>query len=118
MTCDMFQSFRKRKEGLECPLSPFTSKGGFFQKHEGPFVFETGGVGCDGWTRVKYVSSNSDPTDDTDWASPLSLGLGILSGKDGGGPSRADVLKPMRNFPGGWGDTLAPARRAEAGQNG
>lgn len=65
MTCDMFQSFRKGKEGLECPPPPFTSKGGFFQKREGPFVFETGGVGTGGWTGVKYVGSNSDPADDT-----------------------------------------------------
>lgn len=97
---------------------PFTSKGGFFQKHEGPFVFETGGIASGGWTGIKYAGSNSDPTDDTDWASSLSLGLGILIWEDGGGPSRAEVLKPIRNIPGESGDTLAPARRAEAGQDG
>lgn len=101
MTCDMFQSFRKGKEGLECPPPPFTSKGGFFQKREGPFVFETGGVGTGGWTGVKYVGSNSDPADDTDWASPLSLGLGILiwerwRGSLQGGSSQANEEHPRR----------------------
>lgn len=80
---------------------PFTSKGGFFQKHEGPFVFETGGIASGGWTGIKYAGSNSDPTDDTDWASPLSLGLGILiwegwRGSLQGGSSQANKEHPRR----------------------
>lgn len=41
-------------------------------------MFEAHRVDGDGWTEVRCLGSNSDPTYVIGWAGPLSLGLSML----------------------------------------
>lgn len=85
----MFQSFRKRKEDFPRDTNTF-------------LVFEAHRVDGDGWTEVRCLGSNSDPTYVIGWAGPSPGPQHACLEKVEGGSSSA-VLKPVRDATGVWG---------------
>ena len=89
VTCEMFQSFRKRKEDFSR-----NTKTLLCLKHMGLMVMA--GLNSDAWVQTLIPLVSVDGQVPSPWASAF------LSGKDRGGSSSADVLKPARGITGAW----------------
>ena len=89
VTCEMFQSFRKRKEDFSR-----NTKTLLCLKHMGLMVMA--GLKSDAWVQTLIPLMSVAGQVPSPWASAF------LSGKDRGGSSSAEVLKPVRGITGAW----------------
>ena len=89
VTCEMFQSFRKRKEDF-----PRNTKTLLCLKHMGLMVMA--GLKSDAWVQTLIPLMSLAGQVPSPWASAC------LSGKGRGGSSSAEVLKPVRDATGAW----------------